>query len=240
MPHITRDTFLSGRLKVSQPQNGYRFSIDAALLAAKIHPKTGERILDLGTGCGIIPLILATRWPGVFIHAVEVQPALAELADKNVTDNHMTDRIVVYNADMRDLPTDKIKPPYQWVCSNPPYYRVHSGRTNPNSQKAIARHELKIDLEQLMAAAGRMLGKGGRFVMIYAAERTADLVAAMRSAAIEPKLLQGIHGRSEEPARLVLVEGVRGGRPGLHMPAPIVVYSRDGRYTEVVASMLTV
>lgn len=240
MPQITRDTFLSGRLKVSQPQNGYRFSIDAALLAAKILPKAGERILDLGTGCGIIPLILAARWPGVFIHAVEVQPALAELADQNITDNQMADRITIFNTDMRDLPTDEVKPPYQWVCSNPPYYRIRSGRMNPNSQKAIARHEIKIDLKQLMAAAGRMLGKGGRFVTIYAADRTADLVAAMRGAAIEPKILQSVHGRIEEPARLVLVEGVRGGGPGLHMPAPIVVYSKDGRYTEVVASMLTV
>lgn len=235
---ITRDTFLSGRLKVAQPKDGYRFSIDAALLAASVRPKAGERILDLGTGCGIIPMILAVRFPKIAIHAVEIQADLAALAEKNVYDNGMDDTVSIVNADMCDLPMGEFQPPYDWICCNPPFRRAQSGRMNPNGQKAIARHEIKIDLRRLLVAASKMLGKGGRFATIYTAERAAELISEMRLVGIEPKRLQAVHGRLEEPAKLVLVHGIRGGRPGLMVPAPLIVYEDNGTYTESVAAML--
>lgn len=235
---LTRDTFFEGRLVVTQSTGGYRFSIDAVLLAAGIRPKPGDSILDLGTGCGIISLILAFRNPQVHIHAVELQPELIELAHDNVADNHMADRIEVVQADMRSLPCGQVTGPFDWIVSNPPYHRSDTGRINPNSQRALARHEITMDLAQLLACAHRMLRTGGRLALIYPADRTAELLVQMRRQGIEPKYLQGVHSQSGQAARLVIVHGIHGAQPGLRMASPLVVYQADGNYTDAVRDMM--
>ncbi|MBT8341341.1 MAG: methyltransferase [Desulfatitalea sp.] len=238
MSDITQDAFLNGRLRISQPRQGYRFSIDAALLASAVQPKAGERGLDLGAGCGIVSLIIAVRHPGTRIYAVEVQPELATVAEKNVIGNRLEEAIEVVHLDMALLPTDRVRAPVDWIVSNPPYRRTSTGRINPNDQKAVARHEIKVDLATLLATARRMLRKGGRFFVVYAAERITDLLMQMRLADIEPKTLRAVHGRVDETAKLVLVGGLRGGRQGLSMLSPLVVYRRDGQYSRQVEAML--
>jgi tRNA1Val (adenine37-N6)-methyltransferase len=235
---LTRDTFFDGRLVVTQTIGGYRFSIDAVLLAAGIRPKPGDTLLDLGAGCGIISLILASRFPQVRIHAVELQPELIELAQDNVADNHMGDRIEVVQADLRVLPREPVTGPFDWIVSNPPYHRPDSGRINPNQQRALARHEIAMDLSQLLACARRMLRTGGRLALIYPAERSADLLVQMRQEGIEPKYLQGVHSQSGQAARLVIVHGIHGARPGLCLAAPLVIYAAHGEYTDVVREMM--
>ncbi len=235
---LTRDTFFDGRLVVTQTAGGYRFSIDAVLLAAGIRPKPGDSILDLGTGCGIISLILSFRYPEVHIHAVELQPELIELARGNVADNHMADRIDVVQADLRLLPGGRLMEPFDWIVCNPPYHRSDTGRINPNNQRALARHEIAMDLAQLLACARRMLRTGGRLALIYPAERTADLLVQMRREGIEPKSLQGVHSQSGQEARLVIVHGIHGARPGLRMAAPLVVYRSTGDYTDAVKDLM--
>jgi tRNA1Val (adenine37-N6)-methyltransferase len=234
----TRDTFFEGRLVVTQSAGGYRFSIDAILLAAGIRPKPGDTILDLGAGCGIISLILAFRHPEVHIHAVELQSELIELARANVADNHMADRIEVFQADMCSLPGGWLIKPFDWIVSNPPYHRSDTGRINPNNQRALARHEIAMDLAQLLACARRMLRTGGRLALIYPAERTADLLVQMRRECIEPKYLQSVHSQSGQAARLVIVHGIHGARPGLQMAAPLEVYRPDGGYTDAVKDFM--
>jgi tRNA1Val (adenine37-N6)-methyltransferase len=234
---VTADTFFNGRLKVHQARDGYRFSIDAVLLADAVHPKAGQSIIDLGTGCGIIPLILAFRYPGVVIHGVEMQTELAELADLNVTANGLQDRIQVIHKDVRRLNHDDTQGLGDWIIANPPYRRPLSGRINPNSQKALARHEIALDLAQLIQTAKRMLKTRGRLATIYPAERITDLLTGMRSAAIEPKWLRGIYSHEGEAAKLVLVQGVKAGRPGLTLAPPLVIYQDDGAYTPVVQAM---
>jgi len=235
---LTRDTFFEGRLVVTQTAGGYRFSIDAILLAAGIRPKPGDSILDLGTGCGIISLILAFRYPAVQIRAVELQSELIQLAHTNVADNHMADRIEVVQADMCSLPGGRAMEPYDWIVSNPPYHRSNTGRINPNNQRALARHEIAMDLAQLLACARRMLRTGGRLALIYPAERTADLLVQMRREGIEPKYLQGVHSQSGQAARLVIVHGIHGARPGLRMAAPLEIYRPDGSYTDAVKDLM--
>ena len=234
---VTADTFFSGRLRVHQARSGYRFSIDAVLLANAVQPKAGQSVIDLGTGCGIIPLILSFRFPGIYIHGVEVQQELADLANLNVQANGLQDWIRVIHKDVRRLTHEDTDGTADWVVANPPYRRALSGRINPNSQKALARHEIALDLPQLIQTTKRVLKTRGRFVMIYPADRMSDVFAHMRAAAIEPKWLQGIYSREGEAAKLFLVQGVNAGRPGLTLASPVVVYQKDGTYTPAVQAM---
>ena len=238
MTEVTKDAFFDGQLQVTQSLAGYRFSIDAVLLAAAIRPKPGESILDMGTGCGIIPLILVTRYPGVQITGVEVQAELARLAQLNVDENRCDDQIKIRHVDLKLLPDPETPGPYDWIVTNPPYRRPQAGRVNPNEQRALARFELKVDLVQWMQTAARLLKVGGRLVTIYSAERTVDLLCHMRQAAIEPKWMQAVQSYCGDPAKLVLVKGIQGGRPGLDVATPLVVYERDGRYSETVQEMM--
>ncbi len=238
MSELTSDACLDGRLQIAQARDGYRFSIDAVLLAALPRPKPGDYLIDLGTGCGIIPLIVAYRHPHVEFLSVEMQAQLADLARANVEANQMQGRIRVVQGDMRLLSPGDLQRPADWVLTNPPYRRSRSGRINPNSQRAAARHEIDIDLPGLMQTAGRLLRTGGRFAIIYPGERTVDLLHHMRLAAIEPKWIRPVCSHDGQEAKLILVEGVRNGHPGMVLAPPLVIYSGDGSYTAEVRKMM--
>ena len=194
--------------------------------------------MDLGTGCGIIPLILGFRHNDIRIHAVEIQTDLAELASFNVTRNSMQDRVDVIRDDLRTLNAERFGGPVDWVVSNPPYRRPNSGRINPDSQRALARHEINVNMTELIDAAGRLLLTGGQFMTIYPAERLVELLTTMQSGGIAPKWLRTVHSQSGEQAKLVLVKGVKGGRNGLVVEAPLVIYSEDGAYSQEVDQMM--
>ncbi len=230
---VTTDTFFNGRIRVRQRGTGYRFSIDAALLALHAEPGKGERVLDIGTGCGIIPLLLAHRHPEAgTITGVEVQPALAALAGRNVRENGMENRIRIVCQDAATLSGRSLGAPFDLAVTNPPYRKADSGRINPDTERAVARHELRIDLPILLDAVRRMVRTGGRVAVIYAAERTAELLCGMRERNLEPKILRPILSTARADAKLVLVEGRKAARPGLRITAPFVVYRDDGRYTD--------
>ena len=221
-----------------QHRKGYRFSIDAVLLAAFSAPGGKDRIVDLGTGCGIIPLILGQRHPAVRIAGIEVQPELAALAAQNVEANGMKDRVTIICGDMRLLSIQAVAGPVDLVISNPPYRKGRSGRVNPHPQRALARHEILATLQDVAAATARLLGIGGRFAIVYPAERITDLLTNLRSTGIEPKHIQAVHATGHDPARLVLVSGIKGGRPGAVIHEPLVIYQPNGTYTETVQAML--
>jgi tRNA1Val (adenine37-N6)-methyltransferase len=237
--HVTHDTFLNGRLRIAQPGSGYRYSIDAVLLAGLPRLKAGQTLLDLGTGCGIIPLILAFRYSDVQITGVEVQPELAQLAAVNISNNGLQGRVRVIHEDLRRLSPTMVSGPVDWIVSNPPYRRPVSGRVNPDTQRALARHEIKVNLHQLISTAKRLLKTGGRFAIIYPSERTVDLFSEMRLAGLEPKWLQCVHSQAEGEAKLVLVQAVKGGKPGLKVERPLVVYASDGNYSVAVQNMMS-
>jgi tRNA1Val (adenine37-N6)-methyltransferase len=238
MSTITTDTFFQGRLSVQQAQAGYRFSIDAVLLAHFIHPLPGETVIDLGTGCGIIPLMLAFRHPQVTLLGIEIQATLADLAVRNVVANGLQDRITILNQDLKDLTTTSLAPGIKWVLSNPPFRKINSGRLNPHAQKAIARHEIRVDLESITAVASRLLSPGGRFASVYPAERLADLLTCMRAVQLEPKQMRMVHSREDSEAKLILVEGIKGGQPGLRVRQPLIIYAAKGTYTAEVNAMM--
>jgi len=237
MNSYTTDTFFNGRIQVKQNQAGYRFSIDAVLLADQAAPRSGDKVIDLGTGCGIISLIMAYCNPDITVYAVEVQEELTQLAISNVKNNSLQDCITVLGADMKTMKPDMTAGPVDLVVCNPPYRRPGAGRINPDNQRAVARHELKANLQDVIVTARRMLKTAGRFVTIYTAERTADILCQMRIDSIEPKYFRTIHSNPGSEAKLILVEGIKGGNPGLKIAPPLVVYDKNGDYTDEVQQM---
>ena len=237
MASQTTDTFFGGKLRINQEAAGYRFSIDAVLLAHHVRPRAGEKLLDLGTGCGIIPLILAYRNPEITAIGIEIQHELADLAISNVNANHMRNRIAVLQLDMRNLKPVMIDGPADVVVCNPPYRSPNSGRLNPDTQRAIARHELKVSLIDVLETAHRVLRTSGRFLTIYPAQRIAELLFQMHLAGIEPKFMRTIHSRLEEKAKLILVGGTKGAQTGMTIGPSLIIYAEEGRYSEEVRQM---
>lgn len=234
----TDDRFFNGAIRIRQRKDGYRFSIDAVIAASGLEPKAGDTVVDLGTGCGIIPLILAHCYDGIRLVGVEIQPELAQLAEYNCRQNHFDGRFEVVHADMRTLHPDQVNGPVQWVVCNPPYRRPNSGRVNPNEERALARHEISINLSQLMHTTKKLLKIGGGSVIIYPAERLVELLCEMRTHGIEPKSLRVIQSRVNENAKLVLVRGIKGGRPGIAIQSHMEIYNDKGEYSSEVAAMM--
>ncbi|MBC2694032.1 MAG: tRNA1(Val) (adenine(37)-N6)-methyltransferase [Desulfobacteraceae bacterium] len=237
MKDFSTDTFFNGKIKVKQNRSGYRFSIDAVLLAYHAGKCPGGRIIDLGTGCAIIPLIMAYRNPKLTVCGIEIQKELADIATINVKSNNMEKQITILCRDMKELNYDMISGPVDMVVSNPPYWKILSGKMNPDQQRAVARHEIKATLFDVIETAHRMLHTAGRIVMVYSSDRLTDIIAQMRSFNIEPKLLRTIHSNGKSGAKLILIEGIKGGRPGVTIASPLIIYHENGSYTNDVKQM---
>ena len=219
-PQETIDDFMGGRLKLIQSRNGYRFSIDAILLSEFVTTKKGDVVVDLGTGCGIIPLVLLlTRTIG-YGFGLEIQMDLAHQAARNAKLNGFGHKMGVILGDIRNPPLAPARADV--VVCNPPYREVDSGRINPDPQKAIARHEILASTDNILDTAKHLLKAKGRLAMIYPATRIADLMINMRIYGFEPKRVRIIYPDLESEAKLVLIEASLGGRRGLKILPPIM------------------
>ncbi len=237
MDDVTIDSLFEGKLQVKQGRDGYRFSVDAVILAHFAGPLVSEKVLDLGTGCGIIPLILSHRNEKITIHGIEIQSELARIAAENISDNGMEDRIRIHCCDIRRVTEESISGPADVVVCNPPFHQTVSGRLNPNRQRAIARHEIKINLSEIVETAARILCDGGRFLTVFPVGRMADMFFEMRRSGMAPKRLRMVHPKENGPAKLFLLEGRKGGKSGLTVPPPLVLYRAAGGYTDEAADM---
>ncbi len=204
-------------VRVIQPPKGHRFTTDSILLARLSTPKKYAKILELGTGCGIVSIILSNRIPSLRITAVEIQEEMAQLANRNVKLNDMEQRISILNKDIKDLPRILPSAHFDYIVTNPPYRPASSGRTSPDKNRAIASHEHAITINDLMKVSQRLLKVRGRISLIYTADRLTDLFSAMRRYRIEPKEMRCILTNQKGVVRLVWVEGVREGQPGLNI-----------------------
>ncbi|WP_321370019.1 tRNA1(Val) (adenine(37)-N6)-methyltransferase [uncultured Desulfuromusa sp.] len=236
----TLDTLSIGNLQLLQAKDGYRYSLDPVLLARFVNVGKGAKVVDLGTGSGILPLILARLSGAGELTGIEIQPALAERAGRNVRLNGLQDRVNILHQDIRDI-REAIPGNYaDLVVSNPPYRHPDSGRIAPNSERAAARHEISGGLVDFIAAAAWLLKQGGHFAVIYLAERLPELMLTMAAAGLEPKRLRMVHPQRGKEAKMVLVEGGKGGRPGLRVEDPLYVYVDNGEgrnYTEEILQM---
>lgn len=228
----TLDSLFHGALKVIQKRKGYRFSLDAVLLARLAPVAPDDRVIDLGTGCGIVPLVISLTGKAREIIGVELQPELADLALRNVALNDRTDSITIYCEDVKDLPARFPPQSFDCVVSNPPFRKLAGGRVNPEKQQRLARHEVTLALEDLLAVSFHLLKTHGKLFLIYPVARLAELFCTMRSRRIEPKAMQTVHGRIDSPAKMVLVEGVRESGAELRIKEPLVLYDNQGKHTE--------
>ncbi len=236
----TLDNLSIGNLQLLQAENGYRYSLDPILLARFVDLKKGSRVVDLGTGCGILPLLLARLSDSPSLIGLELQPELAARAVRNVELNGLSDRVRILRGDIRNIKDILPVGCADLVVSNPPYRQPDSGRISPSDERAAARHELAGGLADFIAAASWLLKNGGNFAVVYLVERLSELMTVMVGAGIEPKRLRMVYPHQGEVAKMVLLEGRKGGHPGLQVEKPLYVYKNSvgGRdYTDEILQM---
>jgi tRNA1Val (adenine37-N6)-methyltransferase len=209
------DHFMEGRLRLIQSRHGYRFSIDAVLLSQFVTIARGDVVVDLGTGCGVILLILLLTKPVGRAVGLEAQRDLATQALRNARLNGFSDKMEVILGDIKRLPL--VQRSADVVVCNPPYHQTESGRINPDPHKAFARHEILVSLDDILSAAKCLLKKKGRVALIYPAVRLADLLIRLRGFNLEPKRMQINYPSLDSSAKLALVEASLAGRPGLEI-----------------------
>jgi tRNA1(Val) A37 N6-methylase TrmN6 len=222
----TLDSFYYGRVLILQKKRGYRFSVDAPLLADFIHTRPADNLLELGAGNGVISLLLS-RKPFRRVVCLEVQPGLAALARSNIALNRLEKKIVVLEQDLRTFrPEEK----FDLVFSNPPYIKRTGGHLCLSEEKSIAKHEIKSDIFDIMQAAGSVLEKDGRACFIYPLKRKGDFDRALEAVGLKVKIVRLVHSRGGQPARWFMAE-CRFAAPSPEVLPPLWVYDERGEYT---------
>ena len=232
MVEFTVDTLFNRSVTIIQPRSGYRFSIDPVILAAHIRPDPGAHILDIGCGCGIIPLALGFRHPDIRITGIEIQDELADLARRNVIENRFTHRIRILNRDILSLSRSGLGEPVDLVVSNPPYRKKGTGRLNPDPQKAMACHEIALEMESLLEKSRALLKQNGTIWLIYPAERLPELLPRMAAHGFSTDWIRLVHPRPQAPALRVLISGTKGGGRDLVVAPPFFIQQKQGDPTK--------
>ncbi|WP_227763738.1 tRNA1(Val) (adenine(37)-N6)-methyltransferase [Zhaonella formicivorans] len=217
-------------LMIYQPRKGYRFSLDAVLLARFATVKPGFKIMDLGTGSGVIPLLLSTRLEDLEITGVEIQAHLADLARRSVALNNKTDKISVCQADFRELGRE-FNGLWDLVLSNPPYYKKTSGKISAGESQAIARHELKCELEDIVKVGARLLKPKGHLAIVHRPERLPELFGLLAKYKLTPTRLKPVHPNRQRAATMFLLEATKGSARNLSLLPPLFVYRETGCYS---------
>ncbi|MCI8550279.1 MAG: tRNA1(Val) (adenine(37)-N6)-methyltransferase [Lachnospiraceae bacterium] len=224
-------------------RNGYRiiqntqkfcFGMDAVLLSGFALAKKGERVLDLGTGTGIIPILMEAKTEGDYFCGLEIQADMAEMAARSVALNGLKEKIAIVTGDMKEASKIFGRASFDVVTCNPPYMSQNHGLKNPEEPKAIARHELRCTFEDVAREGAAVLRPGGRFYLVHRPTRLLELFRTMQNYHLEPKRMKFVHPYLTSEANMVLVEAFRGGRSQMRVEAPLVVYERPGVYTREI------
>lgn len=221
-------------LKIIQHEDSFKFAIDSVLLSNFVRAKTKDHIIDLGTGSGVIPLLLSVKTPAHRLVGVELVPTVAKRANKSVKLNNLEDKIKIVNCDLKKTPEIFGKQSFSVVVTNPPYMTVDEGKISPNKIKAYARHEIAATLEDIVSTSDKLLNFGGRFYMVYRAARLADAIFMLKKYRLEPKLLRFIQPRKDKGPNLFLVMAKKGAGNGLKIEKPLIIYEDSGDYTEEI------
>ncbi len=222
----TLDTFYHGRVLVLQKKRGYRFAVDAVLLADFIQPRPADELLELGCGCGIISLLLSQK-PFRHLTSLEIQPSLADLARRNVILNHLEEKITVIEADLRTYSPGR---KFDVIFANPPYFKLATGWVSPMTEKAIARHEIMVDAPSLLSKTSELLKPDGRCYFIYRANRYPEILEIMRLNRLFPRRIRWVRPRSKQPPRFFLIEAGLSEQTVEELP-PLVLFGADGQYS---------
>ena len=220
-------------LKILQKKDGFCFGMDSVLIAnfAKISRKNAI-VADLGTGTGIISILVAGKQNPEKVYAVEIQEELVDIAKRSVKYNDLEKKIDIINADIVGISRGNFNKKFDYVISNPPYKKLNTGLINDNQKKLISRHEVKCTLKDVVNEASKLLKDKGVFYMVHRPDRLCDIFNAMRENKVEPKEIQLVHSHLEDEANLVLIKGVKCGNPSLKVLKPLIVYNENNEYTE--------
>jgi len=211
--------------------------MDAYLLAGFVRAKPGQRMIDLGTGTGTVPILLASFHPGLSLVGVEIQPRLAAAARANVAANAMADKVEILEQDVRVITRFLPAGHFSQVVSNPPYYKLRTGRVNPSMERAMARHEIALTLQQLVETASVLLEDRGVLNLIFTPERLPELLGEMKTHRIAPNRLRMVHSYRASPATLALVAGTKDGRSHMAVEPALIIYEKNRRYTAEVEAL---
>ncbi len=225
------DDLQRGGLRILQRAQGFRFGTDAVLLADFACIRRGERVADMGTGTGVLPLLLSARAEETTFSAIEVQADVADMARRSVMINGLEERICVVCADCRDAAAILGYEGHDLLVTNPPYTAAGAGLVSPEKTRATSRTDDGVTLEEWMIACGKLLRNGGRLCCVFPAPRFLQLCDAMRGGRVEPKRVRFVCARPDAAPRLVLLEGLKGGRPGLHIRPMLITHDEHGGYT---------
>lgn len=230
------DDLMTGGLHLIQSDEVFSFSMDAVLLAHYATVRPNDRVLDLGTGNGVIPILLTTRTrhPVKRIVGLELQERLADMARRSVEGNGLGHLIEIVQGDIREAVSLFGHGGFDLVTCNPPYLPVGQGDPNAKEHVRIARHEVACTLREAVAAAGHMTKSGGKTAFVHRPDRLADLLYEMRCARLEPKRMRLVYPRVHQKPNIVLVEAIKDGKPDLKIDPPLILHGEDGGFTPEV------
>ncbi len=220
--------------KIIQRKGSFCFGMDAVLLSGFANVREGENVIDLGTGTGIIPILLEAKTLGQHFTGLEIQKESADMAKRSVILNKLEEKIDIVWGDIKEADRIFGKASFSVVTTNPPYMNDLHGIKNPDDKLAIARHEVKCTLDDVVRQAAALLKPKGRLYMVHRPHRLTEIISACRKYHIEPKRIRFVHPYEDKESNMVLIEGFRGGRPMMKVEAPLIVYKSDGTYTDEV------
>ncbi|MBF0516730.1 MAG: tRNA1(Val) (adenine(37)-N6)-methyltransferase [Nitrospirae bacterium] len=223
---------------ILQRRKGYRFSIDALLLSDFAYHSNPRHIIDFGAGSGIIGILIAQKYPEAFVHLIELQQGLYELANKNAALNNVTDRLKIHHLNINDIYANISSNSFDLAVSNPPYRKLQSGEVNPDDEKAAARHELNLTLDELIKAAFYVLRAKGKFSFIYQTSRFVEVIETLKGRRFAPRRVRFIYSNRKSEAKIFLIEAVKEGAAQLRLDSPFFVYDDTGRYSAETLEML--
>ena len=223
--------------RLIQDPEEFCFGIDAVLLSAFAKGKRNETVLDLCTGSGVIPILMEAKTKASLFYGVEIQPDAAERASRSVKLNGLEEKITIYQADIKNLSGLFLPDSVSVITCNPPYMDTSGGLHNQSYKMAVAKHEILCRLEDVIACAEMYLKPCGRFYMIHRPGRITDILCLMRQYGIEPKILRFVQPYANKAPTMLLVEGKKGGHPGIKVLEPLIVYNEDKTYTEEILSL---
>lgn len=219
-------------LEIIQNPGKFCFGMDAVLLSNFAHIRPGDKVLDMGTGTGIIPLLLSAKTEGDSFVGLEIQEESADMARRSVLHNNLEEKIQIVTGDIKEAATIFGPVSFDVITTNPPYMIGQHGIANASSAKAIARHEILCNLDDIMRESARLLGHGGRLYMVHRPFRLAELLSTMVRYKIEPKRMRMVHPYIDKEPNMVLLEGIRGGNSRMQVEPPLIVYKEPGVYSD--------
>ena len=223
--------------RIIQNPKKFCFGMDAVLLSSFADAKEGERVLDLCTGNGILPILLEAKTAGESFVGLEIQEESASLARRSVSYNHLDDKIEIVTGDLKDASKIFGASSFDVVTSNPPYMIGGHGLKNPDDAKMIARHEVLMELEDLIRETAKLLKPQGRCYFVHRPFRLVEILSLMHEYKIEPKRMRLVYPYTDKEPNMVLIEGVRGGKPRLTVEKPLIVYKEENVYTDEVKNL---